>query len=293
MNDRLAWLQARQQGIGSSDAASLFGVGYRTAADVYRSKVEPAADTEPTGVLARGLALEQTVADLYSRQTGVGLTPGAVAARPGRPWMLATTDRHRPDGNPVELKTTAGFGERWGEPGTDEVPAGYLCQVQHQLAVTEADFADLAALDVIAWELRVYRVPADPAFIAWLTEQEGRFWHDHVLPRVPPGPEWERQFDDSIPLPAVKGKAVELGADALALIDRRKKVGQVRDEADAEYRRLTARLTAMLGDAEVGTCGGYRLKRVEVGERVVSSYTAKAYSRLDIRAVKGKAVANA
>jgi putative phage-type endonuclease len=280
--DRLVWLRERQKGVGSSDAPNLVGVGFGDAASVYRSKVEPPDDREPrAGVLARGIALEETVARLYAETMGVVVGhPAPIVFHPDRPWQFASLDRVRDDGRPVELKTTAGFGEAWGAAGTDQIPDGYRVQAQHQMGVIGADSIDLAALDVIAWELRVYRVPFDPDLFAWLTAVEETFWRGHVLPRVPPGPEWDEQLRADALALVEKGKRVELGAGAVELIERRKELAAIRDEADAECKRLGRLLEAQMGDAEIATAGGWIVPGGEV------SYTRDPYTRLDVRAGK-------
>jgi len=286
--DRLAWLKERQTGIGSSDAPNLVGVGFRAAADVYRSKVEPAAD-DRAPLLDLGTALEPFVASRYAEVMGVELAaPAAVRRHPDRPWQLANVDRFRDDDVPVELKTVAGFGEAWGEPGSDEIPPGYRVQVQHQMGVVGAAWCDVAALCRITGELRVYRVAFDAGLYAWLTAVEERFWR-MVEGRTPPGPGWEAEFAPAAErLLTVPGSVVDLGPDAARLLDRRKALADIRDEAGAEYDRLTAQVRAAMGTAERATAGPWTVKVVAVKEHVVKEHTKAASSYIRCTLAKGK-----
>lgn len=288
MTDPETFLRERQTGIGGSDAPNLVGVGFRSAADVFREKTNPVIVRPPAGRLRRGLELEPLVAAMYRELMGINLIDpeGVVARHADRPWQLCHLDRRRPDGTLVQLKTTAGFSDDWGPPGTDQVPEAYRVQCLHEMGVTKTDSIDLIALDVIEWEPRIYRILFDANAWAWLTEIESRFW-DHVQRREPPPSDWHSAM---APAPAAlfaKGKAIELGADASRLIEQRKALAAIRDEADAEYRRITTRLEIQMGDAEIATAVGYRIKRINVAAGIVPAHERKAYTRLDVRAIRG------
>lgn len=285
---RAAWLAERQTGIGSSDAPNLVGVGYRTAADVYRSKVEPVSDRDPAGRLRRGILLEPLAAAEYAAVMGVELTPAPFARHPDMPWLVASPDYTRADGRRVEIKTTAGFGDGWGESGTADVPPGYRVQVQHQMGVAGAAGIDLAALDVIEWELRVYRLEFDPEFWAWLVAVAAEFW-GRVQSRTPPGPEWEARFapkaEEWLTVP---GTSIDLGAEVGRLLDQRKLLADVRDEAGAECDRLTARVRALMGTADKAVAGPWKVNTVRVKEHVVKEHTRAAGSHIRCTLARGK-----
>lgn len=288
--ERKQWLEERRRGIGSSDAPNLMGVGFRTAADVYREKTEPPDERLPSrGVLRRGLDLEPIIAARYVEAVeGVELAkPLPSIAHPERPWQLASLDRVRDDGFPVELKSTVGFGDEWGPSGTDLIPDGYQIQVQHQLGTGGFQWADVAALDVIAWELRVYRIPFNPALFEFISEVEAKFWTDHVLAKRPPGAEWGEQFADQVRGQMVKGKKIELPAEAAALIAQRQELKCIRDEAEAAYKQLGTEIEVLLGDAEEGTADTWKVKRIHVAGGHVE-YDREPYSRLDIRPIRTK-----
>lgn len=266
--ERIAWLEERRQGLGSSDAPAVVGLGWSDPFRVYRSKTEPVGDglLPEDGPLLRGIELEPLVADKYSRAMDAELVTAPAGPHPARPWQRASVDRRRKgDGLVVELKTTLAFGDGWGQPGTDAVPLDYYVQVQHQLGVLGARLADLAALDVTAWELRVYRVAFDPAVFDWLTDAEGRFWREHVQARVPPGPEWVRQFAELPPVFPKRELTTALPADADELLARRAELMIVLDDAEAEKKRLDTLIHGMMGEGYRGTTpGGWKVTRSHV-----------------------------
>lgn len=290
--DRLVWLEERQTGLGSSDAPSLVGVGFGTAADVYRSKLAPPDGREPTtGVLARGIALEPVVGRMYAARAGAAVAKRLVIDRhPARPWQLASVDFVRADADAiVEAKTVAGFGDDWGPDGSARVPDGYYVQVQHQLGVRGDRVAHVAALDILGWSLRVYTVPADPEFFGLLTEVQARFWRDHVLARVEPGAEWEEKYGGAvraaIPVPEGRVALPRMAADLLAA---REELKAIRDAADAAHREHTEAIELLLGTAQEGVVGDWKVRRVYNAGGPVPATVRKPYSYLTARRVKEK-----
>lgn len=277
---RTEWLEARRSAIGSSDAPNLVGCGWGDPMTVYRSKVEPADGREPeSGPMARGIALEPAVAERYEKVMGVAIVypvryadvvmklpcppdDYSITRHPDRPWQAASLDRRRADnGATVSLKTVAGFGADWGENGSAEVPEVYRVQSQHEMGVTGTRLLDLAALDVIGWELRVFRLDFDVDFFEWLTNVESDFWHTHVLPRVPPTDFDKKHRQPESVRQVLAGTRVDLGDDIAQLLDRRAELRRIEDQASAESKRITEQIDAAMGTAERATAGGWNLRR--------------------------------
>jgi len=121
-----------------------------------------------------------------------------------------------------------------------DVPAGYTAQSQHEMGVTGTTMLDLAVLDVIRWEVRVYRLEFDPAYYLWLTEVEERFWTEHVQTRNPPPAEWDDRINPPTPL-VVRPGTIDLGPEAAELLAKRKRIIAIRDEATRRFRTLPNR----------------------------------------------------
>ena len=82
----------------------------------------------------------------------------------------------------LECKTAGEFGSRLWRDG---VPEYVQCQVQHQLAVTGKQVADVCVL-ICGQEIRIHRIERDDALIAKLIELERQFWHYVLTDRPPP-----------------------------------------------------------------------------------------------------------
>ncbi len=174
--DRPAWLEARSQGIGSSDAAALVGESTRSSpVELWgeRTGRRPPPDLDGLEYVQWGTWHEAGVAAAYSLErysgrdvarTIAGLrrvqlsTFEAIATRMLRapqqllrsklhPWASATIDGWtlRPSTGciPLELKNSAGwFEDDWAHGP----PMMVWWQVQHQMLVTGASFVSVACL---------------------------------------------------------------------------------------------------------------------------------------------------
>ena len=184
---REQWLEVRQGGIGSSDAAAAVGLNpYKSPLQLWLEKTRRDAavpNTDPrddpqheSSPLYWGILLEPIVAAHYTRRTGHRVRRiNAVLQHPDYPWMRANIDREvmgTPDVQLLECKT-AGLQGSW--LWRDGVPEYVQLQVQHQLAVTGKQAADVAVL-LGGQELQIYRIDRDEALIEHLIRLEQTFW---------------------------------------------------------------------------------------------------------------------
>lgn len=190
---RDAWLQVRQGGIGSSDAAAALGLNpyksqlqlwmEKTGRDASLPKLDPDDDSTP---VYWGALLEPIVATHYTRRTGYRVRRlNAVLQHPDHPWMLANIDREvvgAADVQILECKTAGIHGARLWREG---VPEYVQLQVMHQLAVTGKHAADVAVL-LGGQELQVFRIVRDEQLIAQLIALEQEFWGYVQRDEAPP-----------------------------------------------------------------------------------------------------------
>jgi putative phage-type endonuclease len=191
---RESWLEVRKTGIGSSDAAAAVGLNpyqsmlelwlVKTGRDADLPKIDPKDETSP---MYWGSLLEPIVAAHYTKRTGNRVRRiNAVLQHPDpdKAWMLANLDyavSGAPDVQILECKTAGEFGSRLWKDG---VPEYVQLQVQHQLAVTNKQAADVCVL-VCGQEIRVHRIERDDVLITRLVELERKFWH-YVETDTPP-----------------------------------------------------------------------------------------------------------
>lgn len=187
--DREDWLQVRKTGIGSSDAAAAIGLcPYKSQLELWLEKTgrAPAVEAEPEdGPMYWGTLLEPYVATAYTQRTGRKVRRlNAVLQHPTFPFMLANIDREVVGSQEVqvlECKTAGEFGARLWREG---VPEYVQLQVQHQLAVTGKQVADVAVL-LCGQKLEIHRIERDEEVIARLVVLEANFW-EHVVQDAPP-----------------------------------------------------------------------------------------------------------
>jgi putative phage-type endonuclease len=188
------WLEVRKRGIGASDAAAAVGISpyqsplelwmIKTGRDGDMPKPDPNDESSP---MYWGNILEPIVAQHYTRRTGYKVRKvNAVLqhADPDKHWMLANLDYsvvNHPEVQILECKTAGEWGAKLWRDG---VPAYVQCQVQHQLAVTGRQAADVCVL-LCGQEIRIHRIERDDDLIARLIELERQFWH-YVETDTPP-----------------------------------------------------------------------------------------------------------
>lgn len=171
------WLEARQHGIGSSDAPVIAGER-GSVLELYAIKRGELPAPEPDDVTARlfewGHRLEPVIADWYSESTGRKLRREArMLQHRDVPWAFASLDRTVVgERRVVEIKS-ARFGWK-PEPGAP-VPGRVFAQVQHQLWVTGFEVADVVVL--VGGSLpSIHEIGRDDSYIDDLAFLERDFW---------------------------------------------------------------------------------------------------------------------
>ena len=204
--DRAAWLEARKDGLGASDAASILGISpWKTNVQLWQEKTELVVpedigdkpyvqyrnDAEP--LLRQFFALDHP-------EYGVSFTPFQIIANPEMPFITCT-----PDGELVELdtdrrggleiKTTEILSSSGWSHWDGKIPDYYYAQVCHQMLATGWEFVEL--LVQIKYtkadgedrkEVRHYKIERTDAKgdIDFLAREEKAFW-DCVVSRRRPG----------------------------------------------------------------------------------------------------------
>jgi len=148
--DESLWLKYRNQGIGSSDAATACGLNpYKSQLELWMEKtgrIQPTvSDLSEDSPLTWGTILEPIVAEHYAKRTGHKVRRvNSILQHASHPWMLANLDREIVGSDEVQIlecKTASVHSAKFWENG---VPEYIQLQVQHQLAVTSQQAADVA-----------------------------------------------------------------------------------------------------------------------------------------------------
>lgn len=184
--------EQRKNYLGSSDIAALFGLSpFATAYDVYlekTGKLDPAK--QETDYQNLGNEFEPILLNRAERDIGKILRNQFRSARKaGLPIGshidgIATEQQERP----VEAKCSGVFwpvDERWGEPGTDEVPDRVILQCQTHLICTDKDLCYVPVL-MRGAKYAMYVIGRDESVINHICETAVKFWNTCVKTDTPP-----------------------------------------------------------------------------------------------------------
>ncbi len=276
---RAAFLAERATGIGGSDAAAIVGLNpWKSAYRLWLEKTGQidADDLRDNAAVTWGTKLEDVVAEHYAEVTGSTVHRVRRTLRhPEHPFMMAHLDRRIVgDRKGLEVKTAGAFAarsEEWGESGTDEIPANYLCQVQHYMAVTGYAAFDLAVL-MGGRDFRIYTIARHEQMIASLIAAEADFWR-RVAENDPPSPRSIEEARDRWPqskeYQIQAAPEIERAVSDLRAVKNDLKTLAAREEA------LAAQIMVALGDGDTLMAGARKLATWK--SQTAQRFDAKAF----------------
>lgn len=279
MQDRAAWLKARNAGIGGSDASVIVGVNkWKSPFALWMEKTGQAEpeSLEDNEYVYWGNVLEETVAREFTKRTGKEVHRRGLLQHDTIPYLLASVDRLVVGENAgLECKTANGFAAKLWEG--DEVPDAYYVQCQHYMAVTGADRWYIAAL--IGGNHFVHKcIERNEDDIKALLEAEAEFWRKveaREMPEVDGSPDCTKALVEKF---SGGAPAIELPAEANAALDNIDKLEAMIDTFKSQVDAEKNRLRVWLGDAEAGTTASGRKVtwKTQAGRVTVDSKKLKA-----------------
>ncbi len=270
------WLELR--GIGSSDAAAICGLNpYKSRYHLWLEKIGAVPPPDESEAMRFGQLLEPVIAEEFAHRTELNVRRAQIMFyHPEHKWMTATPD-YFCEGGLLEIKSTsAHFGKDWQEG----IPDAAHIQLMHQLAVTELDFGYVAAL-VGGNKLFYHRVNRDPELIRQIVNLETDFW-ELVEKKTPPPLEPGDEESISLLYPRSVESTVVLTEAALGFIERYRTARQAEKDAKAEADYAAAHLKQMIGDAEAGICGQFRMEWKTIDKKPYS-VKASSYRKFSIK----------
>lgn len=252
------WLEVRQRGIGSSDAAAAVGLSpYKSPLQLWAEKTSQARFAEPdpqddSHPMYWGSLLEPIVAAHYTRRTGRRVRRiNAVLQHPKHAWMLANVDREVTGAAEVQLLECKTAGIHGARLWKDGVPEYVQLQVMHQLAVTGKTACDVAVL-IGGQELRIHRIERDEQAIAHLIKLESAFWRC-VEERRPPPADGSGSAERALQAlyPNDRGQTLDWTQDTemSSTFSDLQALRQRIDAHEIEAMRLRQRIEERMGDA--------------------------------------------
>lgn len=260
------WLEVRKQGIGGSEAGAVLGLNpYSSAYSVYHEKLSLVAPFEGNAKTRLGTDLEEYVAKRFCEIMAERGEPkkvkrvNAVLRSVEYPFMIADVDRMLVGENVgLECKTTTNNDNYDFDAG--EYPTYWYCQVQHYMAVMEAEKWYICVLDLSSGRVSIIEVKRNEGDIESLIEGERKFWEENIQNRICPAPNGSERCEDIIKekypqadeeLPTVDLMAYE------GQMSRLTKVKERISELDAEKSKIEQTLKEALGEAPRGEYGLY------------------------------------
>lgn len=173
-------LENRKKGIGASESAIVLGLNENISPyQLWRIKTgrDMPEDLSHIPIVYWGNMHEEPIAQHYAKIMNCNVRRVTnTLFHKQYPWMLCHLDRKIEGMRKIlECKFAMFARDNWGEAGSDIVPPPYIIQVQHQLAVTGYDEADLAVL-IGGYDFRVYHFKRDEEIISKIIEELKKFW---------------------------------------------------------------------------------------------------------------------
>lgn len=263
-NSREEWLEARKEGIGASEVATIVGLNpWETPYQLWRRKIGLDPAKPMNAAMNTGHILEDGVAQYWAQATGREIIAASkddfMFIDKERPYLRVSPDRTfwiegatRNDDNKgiLECKTTR------MKVDPDELPKSWFCQVQMNLGVagyTQGSLAWLSAAQ--GFDFGYIDLKFVPDFFEWLSESVSRFWTDNIIGRQEP---------DAVNVADVllkynrhtSGKIIECSDEVFEAYRELKEVKKLLDETKAHKEELEATLKMAFQDAEALSYGG-------------------------------------
>jgi putative phage-type endonuclease len=249
-------LKQRRSGIGGSEIAAILGEdAFASPFDVWLSKTQGwVRPSNPD--MERGTHLEAGIAEWYAARTGAFLLKSATQRHASIAIAFCTPDRFEECSGfdrLISIKSPR-RGDAWGKEGTDDVPPGYLLQLQWEHAVCGSMMAltpDMRLVALVDGDLRVYEAKADPEIQSWLLEYAQDWWTRHVVGGVQPpldgSSEANRWLRSRFPRDTAPIRPASMAED-LGMIELRAVEADLK-RLEAEAMTLKLALMQAIGDA--------------------------------------------
>lgn len=271
------WYAARREGVSASEIAAVVGLSPWTSRfDLWWLKRDGTNSQAENNYMRRGRRYEALVLEDFAEEhPEYYVAPSATCRNLERPWQVSTpdglayefademlsvrplipaaiTEGHEPIAV-IEAKT--GQRNEWGEPGTDDIPVQYRCQVLWQMDTLGLSVAYLPVL--FGDQYAEYVVEYDETDVRILREAAEQFLADVRSGSAPP-------VDGTVATarrlkklhPSIVEGTVEVRPAVIAQYQAAKRL---RDAAEARMRLAENRVRAALGDHNIACVDGQKV----------------------------------
>lgn len=277
---RREWLEYRTKGIGGSDVSVIAGINpFRSA---YQLWLEKTGQTEPEQADSEyahfGTLLEPVVRKEFTQRTGIRVRQKHMLLQSEEyPFMLADLDGVINENGEMaifEAKTASAYKQEVWEEG---IPAPYIMQVQHYMAVTGAKKAYIAAL-VGGSHFYIHDIGRNEEMVGKIIAMEKYFWETYVLGGVEPVPDGSAAttdyFNNKFSRP--NGKTIPLPEEALPICEKYERLSCELKELETAKNAAANQLKSYLKEAEAGVIGDRKVTWKQVSRSTVDTKRLQA-----------------
>lgn len=286
--NREEWLTHRQEGIGSSEVATILGLNpWETPYQLWRRKKGLDAPKEETFAMKAGHYLEDAVSMFWHDETGRDIIKRSaidwLILNADKPYMRVSPDRtywlsdsrKNSDKGILECKTTQMTIDE------EDLPKHWFCQLQYQLGVAELEQGSLAWL-CSGRQFGYKDIALVPDFFQWIEEEVTKFWVDNIQGNIEPDAtsvadvllKYNRHTD---------GKIIEVADDIYTTVNDLKALKEQIAQLDEQKESLEEKIKLGFGDAEAISYGGQTIatwKAPKPSEKFDAKAFAKAHPDL-------------
>ena len=277
---REEWLKYRTKGIGGSDVSIIAGINpFKSAHQLWLEKTGQIEPEQTDSEYAHfGTLLEPIVRREFTQRTGIKVRQKHMLLQSEEyPFMFADLDGVINENGEMavfEAKTASAYKQEVWEEG---IPAPYILQIQHYMAVTGAKRTYIAAL-VGGNHFYHHAVERDEEMIGKIIAMEKHFWATQVLGGMEPVPDgseattnyFNSRFRES------NGETVELPEEALAVCMEYDRLSEELKRMEEAKNAAANQLKSYLKEAETGTVGGRKVTWKLVSKSTVDTKRLKS-----------------
>lgn len=311
------WLQERANDITSTEVAALFGFSpYITKFELWhRKKDKFEVEFKENERMKWGTRLQDSIAEGAAKDYGwkirrmdeyiripklrmgssfdfsiEGQEEHKIDTKPGsvnKVYPAAYLNREENifiiDVGLLEIKNVDSlqFKEKWieNEDGEIEAPNHIEIQVQHQMAVSDRNYAYICVL-VGGNTLYVIRRDRNENVINMIFQKVAEFWKS-IEDGIEPEPEIEKDYETIIKLNSLvdPGKIVDISSNEICtqLATQYSEASEKEKYYAGEKKQIKAQLMNLIGDSEKAIGNGYKISAGYIPEKFIDSFTRNGY----------------
>lgn len=301
------WLKLRTQNIGSTEVSALFGISpYITLFELWHQKKDGAVvEIKDNDRMKWGRRFEPGIAEGVAEDKGWDVQPmkeymydDELKMGSSFDYSIEFEDVTEEGENflshgilEVKVVNYLIFRDQWEieESGNIVAPNHIEIQVQHQLAVSDREYAYIAAF-IDSDNVHVLKRTRNENIIVGIKKKIVEFWKS-IEENNPPEPNFktDAEFISNLYGYAKPDKLVDMKNDAVVthMAQDHNALGAQIKELDKKRKAIKAELLVKIGDAEKVLGENFTISAGMIGECCVS-YTKKAYRMFKINFKKEK-----